>query len=344
MNLSKLTSSVALIALIAGAPFMTMVSSASAQDAAPRAGVEMPSLLQGLNLEGVDIDTGHHGQREYEGKMADGTEIEASFDMAGNLIKIEADDGVLPAPVLEAAVPAEIRNSDSFALLDKVEELHNRRGMIGLKGQDADGGDMRLMFDMDGTLRGVGMDDAAVPQDLLDSLLPQAVRDADVTSQFAVLDRVMGGREGFMIAGKDADGKDIRAQLDEAGNVLRFGRGDDHEGRRMHGDRKHHGERGEHGERGPRGDHGDHGDHARGDRHDGDGRHAKDRDAKGPRGDGPAFDAEAATRRLNDAGYSELGEPRRADRGVAIEAINPDGEEVTLHLNPRGEVVRETAR
>ncbi|RJE81408.1 hypothetical protein [Paracoccus sp. JM45] len=353
MNLSKLTSSAALIALIAGAPFLTMVSSASAQDAAPQAAVEMPSLLQGLNLEGVDIETGRDGQREYEGKMADGTEIEASFDMAGNLNKIEADDGVLPAPVLEAAVPAEIRNSDSFAMLDKVEELHNRPGMIGLKGQDADGGDLRLMFDMDGTLTGVGMKDAAVPQDLLDSLLPQAVRDADVMDQFATIDRVMTGRERIMIAGEDADGKGIRAQLDEAGNVLRFGRGGDHEGGKMHGDRKDHGERGEHrGERGPRGDHGDHGprgDH--GDRGDhgprgdhGDRGDHSDRDAKGPRGDAPAFDAEAATQRLNDAGYSDLGEPRRGNRGVAIEATNPDGESVVLHLNPKGEVVRETAR
>jgi hypothetical protein len=352
MNLSKLTSSAALIALIAGAPFLTMVSSASAQDAAPQAAVEMPSLLQGLNLEGVDIETGRDGKREYEGKMADGTEIEASFDMAGNLIKIEADDGVLPAPVLEAAVPTAIRDADSFALLDKVEELHNRPGMIGLKGQDADGGDLRLMFDMDGTLTGVGMEDAAVPQDLMDSLLPQAVRDADVMDQFAVIDRVMTGRERIMIAGEDTEGKDIRAQLDESGNVLRFGRGgDDHGDRKMHGDRKGHGERGEHrgerGEHGMRGDHGDRGDHAGkrgGDHRDGEGKHAKGQKEGGMRGDAPAFDAEAATKRLTDAGYSDLGEARRGDRGMAMDATNPDGETVVLHLNPKGEVVRETAR
>jgi hypothetical protein len=344
MNLSKLTSSAALIALIAGAPFLTMVSSASAQDAAPQAAIETPSLLQGLNLEDLEAKTGRDGQRNFEGKMADGTEIEASFDMAGNVIKVEADDGVLPAPVLQGAVPEAIRNSDAFDLLDKIEELHNRRGMIGLEGEDADGNDLRLMFDMDGTLKGIGMDDAAVPQNLMDSLLPQAVRDADVMSQFAVIERVMTGNDRVMIAGEDAEGEDIRAQLDQSGNVLRFGRGDDdHEGQKKRGDRKGHGERGEHhgdrGDHGKRGDHGDRGDHAgKRDGHHGEGKRDGDR---GPRAE---FDADAANKNLTDAGYTDLGEARRAGPGMAMQATNPDGEQVTLHLSPKGEVLRETAR
>ncbi|MDN5568601.1 MAG: hypothetical protein L0G27_07650 [Paracoccus sp. (in: a-proteobacteria)] len=346
MNLSKLASSAALMALIAGAPALTMVSSASAQETAPSAATEMPALLQGLNLQGLESKTGRDGQREYEGKMADGTEIEADFDMAGNLIKIEADDGVLPAPVLESAVPAAVRNATSFALLDKIEELRIRPDMLGLKGQDKDGADLHLMFDMEGKLTGVGMDDAAVPQDLMDSLLPQAVRDADVMNQFAVIERVMTGRDRIMLSGEDADGEDMRAQLDQAGNVLRFGRGDDDRGgHKMRGDRKGHAERGDHGGKhdGKRGDKRD-GDHARGPRHDGDGMHGKPGEDRGPRAMAPDFDTDAVNKRLTDAGYSDLGKLRRAGPGVAMRATNPDGEAVVLHLDPKGEVVREIAR
>ena len=346
MNLSKLASSAALIALTAGAPMLTMAGSASAQEAATAS--QMPDLLQGLDLQDMESRKGRDGEMRYEGEMADGTEIEARFDRNGKLVMIEADDGVLPAPVLEAAVPAAVRDADAFDMLAKIEELHSRGEMLGLEGEDKNGEDLRLMFDASGKLTGIAMDDAAVPQDLLNDLLPQTVRDADITRQFAVVDHVMSGRGMIMLAGQDADGQDLRAQFDTDGNLLRFGRGDDdrdgdREGGRMHGK---HGDHGEHGKRGKHGDHGDRGgkhggkggDHARGP-------HDDDHGMKGgDRPDAPRLDVDAVTSTLSDAGYTDLGDIRRAGPGAAVTATNPDGEKVMLHLTPEGEVVREIAQ
>lgn len=348
MNLSKLASSAALIALVAGAPMLTMATGASAQEAATAS--QAPDMLQGLDLQDMETRKGRDGQTRYEGKMADGTEIEARFDKDGKLVMIEADDGVLPAPVLEAAVPAAVRDADAFDMLARIEELHSRGEMLGLKGEDKDGEDLRLMFDASGKLTGIGMDDAAVPQDLIDGLLPQTVRDSDIAGQFSVIDHVMSGKDSVMIGGEDAEGQDLRAQFDMDGNLLRFGRGDDdrQEGR-MHGKRGDHGERGDHGKRGEHGKRGDHGD--RGGKHGGKGgdhaRGPRDGDhgmKGGDRADAPRLDTKAVTSALTDAGYTDLGDIRRAGPGAAVTATNPDGEEVMLHLTPEGEVVREIAR
>ena len=339
MTLSKLASSAALIALVAGAPMLTMVSAAQAQDTP--AAEQMPDLLQGLDLQDLETDMGRGGQTRYEGEMADGTEIEALFAPDGTLLMIEADDGVLPAAALDAAVPAEIRNADAFGMLARIEELHGRGDMLGLKGEDKDGEELHLMFDLTGKLTGIATDDTAVPQDIVATLLPQTVRDSDIAAQFAVIDHVMSGSDRVMIGGEDADGEDLRAQFDMDGNLLRFGRGDDDRGdHRMHGDRMGHGGHGGHGEHGGPEKHGEkhegkHGDHARGPRHD---------DRGMMKGDEAPMDMDAVTTSLTEAGYTDLGKFRRKGPGAAVSATNPDGEEVMLQLSPEGEVMRETAR
>ncbi|WP_111557473.1 hypothetical protein [Paracoccus sediminilitoris] len=335
MTLSKLASSAALIALVAGAPMLTMVSAAQAQDAP--AAEQMPDVLQGLDLQNVETETARGGHMRYEGEMADGTEIEALFDRDGTLMMFEADDGVVPATVLDAAVPAEIRNAEAFDLLTRIEELHSRGDMLGLKGEDKDGEELHLMFDLTGKLTGIATDDTAVPQDIVATLLPQTVRDSDIAAQFAVIDHVMSGSDRVMIGGEDADGEDLRAQFDMDGNLLRFGRGDDDRGdHRMHGDRMGrggHGGPGEH--RGPGKHGGKHDDHARGPRHD---------DRGMMKGDEALMDMDAVTTSLTEAGYTDLGKFRRKGPGAAVSATNPDGEEVMLQLSPEGEVMRETAR
>lgn len=343
MTLSKLASSAALIALVAGAPMLTMVSAAQAQDTP--AAEQMPDLLRGLDLQDLETDMGRDGRTRYEGEMADGTEIEALFDRDGTLMMFEADDGVVPATVLDAAVPAEIRNAEAFDLLTRIEDLHRRGDMLGLKGEDKDGEELHLMFDLTGKLTGIATDDTAVPQDIVATLLPQTVRDSDIAAQFAVIDHVMSGSDRVMIGGEDADGEDLRAQFDMDGNLLRFGRGDDDRGdHRMHGDRMGHGGHGGHGEHGGPGKHGGkhggkhegkHGDHARGPRHD---------DRGMMKGDEAPMDMDAVTTSLTEAGYTDLGKFRRKGPGAAVSATNPDGEEVMLQLSPEGEVMRETAR
>ncbi|WP_304620295.1 hypothetical protein [Paracoccus sediminilitoris] len=333
MTLSKLASSAALIALVAGAPMLTMVSAAQAQDAP--AAEQMPDLLQGLDLQDLETDMRRDGQTRYEGEMADGTEIEALFDRDGTLMMFEADGGVVPATVLDAAVPAEIRNAEAFDLLTRIEELHSRGDMLGLKGEDKDGEELHLMFDLTGKLTGIATDDVAVPQDMVASLLPQTVRDSDIAAQFTIIDHVMAGRDRVMIGGEDADGEDLRAQFDMDGNLLRFGRGDDDRGdHRMHGDRMGRGEHGGPGKHGGKHE-GKHGDHARGPRHD---------DRGMMKGDEAPMDMDAVTTSLTEAGYTDLGKFRRKGPGAAVSATNPDGEEVMLQLSPEGEVMRETAR
>ena len=67
----------------------------------------------------------------------------------------------------------------------------------------------------------------------------------------------------------------------------------------------------------------------------------------GPRGDmppAPQFDTVAANQRLTQAGYSAFGLMRQEGPRVLLDATNPDGETVTLELDPQGQLVRETAR
>ncbi|TRW92138.1 hypothetical protein FNJ84_21160 [Paracoccus sp. M683] len=241
----------------------------------------LPDVLKALNLQNIDID--QDGRRtDVEGTLADGTQIEAKLDRAGQLRKIEADDDApLPASVIEALVPEAVRSSDIYSQFATVEEIG----------------------------------------------LPPA------ESQMS----------GVMIEGSDALGEDLRAIFAEDGSLVRFGRGDDdrRDRRDRRGDRSERGGHfgGKHGDQGGRGgDHGPKGDQARGDR---------------PGGDGPAMgggqptaqlDDASVTTILTDAGYADLGSITRDGPRTTVEAVNAAGENVTVELNPRGEVVRETAR
>lgn len=246
---------------------------------APAAPVEitennLPALLQSLNLQDIDIDR-ERRHTEVEGRLADGTQIEAKLDLAGELRKIEADD------------------------------------------------------------------DAALPAAVIEALVPEAVRGADIFGEFAVIDEIGlppagAPMTGVFIEGKDTNGEELRAAFAEDGTMTRFGRGDDD--RRGHGGKRGgmHGEK--HGKRG--------GDHA-GMR--GEGRDGGPRDmGRGPDGDRgqrfAALDEAQVTSILTDGGYTELGNIAQDGPRTTVEAVNAAGENVTVELNPRGEVVRETAR
>ncbi|MGR3197979.1 MAG: hypothetical protein ACU0DM_04480, partial [Paracoccus sp. (in: a-proteobacteria)] len=161
-----------------------------------------------------------------------------------------------------------------------------------------------------------------LPQSIVEALLPQPVRDTQILSEFGMIEEIRTRDGRFDVKGEDADGVDLRASFDEAGNVLRFGRDDD--------DR-----------RGGRGGPGRHGEHGHG------------RPGKGDRDDGPrasmqdaaqSIDTVAVNRRLSEAGYGQFGLLRQDGPRLLLDATNPDGEAVTLEFDPQGEVVRETAR
>lgn len=203
-----------------------------------------------------------------------------------------------------------------------------RRGGRKIEGDLPDGGEIRAFVDADGNIRMIDADDTAMPQALIDELLPQAVRDNDILSQFAVVEK-LGTFDGrVMVGGSDGDGEDLRAAFDEDGRLIRFGRGDDDmKGPRgMKGHERGH-DKGDH-RRGPDGErHGHKGDHG-----------------KGPRGDMPRIDRDALQEKLGEAGYTDLDNARHTGPRMVLDGTNAAGEAVTIEVDPAGEVVREIAR
>lgn len=236
--------------------------------------------------------------------------------------------------------------------LTDVEIDATRRGGWKVEGDLPAGGEIDAFIDPTGTLRMVEADDdAALPQSVIDAMLPQAVRDNALLGEISVIGKLGVMDDMVMIAGRDADGEAVRAGFAQDGSLMRFGRGDDdHRGMRREG-------------RGGEGRGGD--DHARrggdhGERHgDGHGKRGGDRDgARRGGGDGPSgqqrgdmggdrpapISPDAAQQALEAAGYTDIANITRRAAGVTAEAVNQAGEAVTVRVNPKGEVVRETAR
>ncbi|TNC04080.1 hypothetical protein FHD68_06810, partial [Paracoccus marcusii] len=236
MTRKHLASTAALIAVMAG----------TVPAIAQTPGVELPSMLQGLDLDRISFETKRDGQREYEGYLPDGTQIEAEFDMAGNLIKIEADDGSLPAPLIDAALPGAVRGTPAMALFARFEEIKQTPRHLEVKGWQENGAEVEVKFAPDNSLIEIETDDTALPQPIIDAILPQAVRGNEVMAQFGMIEEIKAEYGRFEVKGEDTGGQDMRAAFDEAGAVLRFGRDDDRRGGRDH-------------DRGPRG-HGPRGD------------------------------------------------------------------------------------
>lgn len=320
-----LSGTVAAFALIAGLGGPVM-----AQTAAPSATAQsdLPAPLAALNLGNLRSEVKRDGLREIDGRTSDGVEIEAKIDMAGNIIEVEADDGALPQSLIEALLPGAALGSDAMSLLARIDEIKLRPDHIDVKGNQPDGADAELKFDPQGALVGAELDDAALPDALVQALLPQAVRDADVFSQFGRIDEI-GSRNGhFIVKGEDASGRDMGAAFDQEGRVLRFGSdgprkgGHDHHGRDRDDDRRGDDRRGGPGHAGRGGPDG--------------------HPARGPRL--ADFNAVEVNQRLTAAGYSQFGFLRPQGPRIVLEATNPQGEPVVLELDRAGEVVRETAR
>lgn len=215
-------------------------------------------------------------------------------------------------------------------------------------------------------------DDAAVlPEDIARRLIPEPVRNAPIFAEFTRLQGLAQGDEGVMLFGADAEGQGVRAGFSPDGTLQKFGRGD-----MDHGDRG----RGKGHDKGKRGDHGDNGKDRGEMRQDGRGGKGpqRDGDRMGPGGNGPrdgatgmgrgdgaggqgqgqeqgagqggqgqgraALDDAAVQSILTDGGYTQLGAITRNGPRVEAEAVNPEGEAVTVTINPRGVVVRELAR
>lgn len=272
----------------------------------------------------------------------------------------EAPAATAPAPATApVAITAETLPAPLAALgLTDVEIETGKRGGTKVEGDLPDGTEIEAMIDWEGTLRHVeAEDDAALPPSLIETLIPATVRAQAIMADFATINEVGVMPMGVMVGGTDAAGEKLRAGFAQDGTLIRFGRGEMAEG---HGKG---GKGGKHGEgRGAKGE----GRHGKG---EGRGGHGHDHGAMGGQmggmpgafgamtgmqgmsgmgggmGQAPApLDDAAATAAATAAGYTALGTITRDGPRTLIEAVNPAGETVTVELNPRGEVVRETAR
>ncbi len=150
MAIRIFTTSAAMLALIAG-----IGTAAMAQTAAP-APADLPVPLAGLNLGNLEIDTKRDGMRGIEGRTADGIDIEAKVDMAGNLVEVEADNGALPQPLIDALVPAELRGQQVMGLFGSITEVKQRPDHVEIKGGQPSGSEIQAKFDRQNTLIGAG--------------------------------------------------------------------------------------------------------------------------------------------------------------------------------------------
>lgn len=209
-------------------------------------------------------------------------------------------------------------------------EIDQERRHVSVEGRLADGTGIEARLDPSGELRVIEADDdAALPASVVETLVPGSVRGTDIFAQFSTIEGVAlppagSPMAGVMIMGVDADGEKLRAAFAEDGTLTRFGRGED---------MKRDGRRG--------------GDHGKGDRkgHRGDRMQGAEHGKQMRGGEAPAqLDEAAVTTILTDGGYDDLGAISRDGWRIVVDAVNAAGEEVTVVLNPRGEVIRETAR
>lgn len=230
-----------------------------------------------------------------------------------------------PAAPAEATPAATLPPSLTELGITDARILEGRRGGQRVEGTLPGGAAFRAMLDDQGQLRMMGTkDDAALPADILSRLVPEAVRSNAVFAEFARIEGIGRSDDAVMLSGADAQGESIRAGFSTDGTLQRFGRGDMDRPRMDRGDDrdKHHGKR------------------------DGRGERSRDDDRRGRGGDGAGqpLDDAAIQGVLRDGGYTQPGAISRDDGRVEVEAVNPEGEPVTVTINPRGVVVRELAR
>lgn len=248
-----------------------------------------------------------------------------------------------PAPAEPAATqPAATALPQALADLGITDATVNqsRRGQQVL-GNLPGGGAFRAMLDSQGELRMIRAEGAALPADLVQRLLPQAVRDHTITGDFSQIQGVGRGDQGVMLFGTDAQGQGIRAGFGNDGTLQRFGRGEmDRKGPKAK-DHKAPGAR----ERGKDRGMDWRGKDSRNDRGEMMQRMQRfHRGDRGPQAAPAVLDDAGVQRLLQETGYTQPGTITRDGPRTEVEAVNPEGEPVTVTISPRGVVVRELAR
>lgn len=162
---------------------------------------------------------------------------------------------VQPVAATDSAAVALPTPLDGLGLTD-VTTKDGRRGSM-IRGTLPEGGEINAILDRDGALRMIHAGkDNALPQAVIDALLPQGARASEQFGQLAVVNGI-GQRDGHvMVLGADADGEKLHMGFDTNGELLAFGKGERMgKGPGEHGKKRGEDARGGHhrGDHGPRG-------------------------------------------------------------------------------------------
>ena len=297
-------------------------TTAAAPGTAPQAA--LPPVLGDLGIRDAAVLDRRKGEQRVEGTLPGGAAFRGAIDPQGQLrmMRVTDEAGALPDDIMRRLVPEPIRNAPVFAEFARVQGVTRSEDRIMLSGADARGMPVRAAFGTDGTLQRFGRGEDGGPR--------------------------QGKREGQGDQNpgrRDHDGpRDKRGGMDRD---MGHGHGKDHECGGHHGKPAHDHRPGDRdGERGEarRGEAPAEGTMARA-REDGpppaDGRGRGGPDRAQPR---EPLDDAAVRSILTDGGYTELGEITRNGPRAEVAAKNPEGENVTVTISPRGVVVRELAR
>lgn len=136
---------------------------------------------------------------------------------------IAAIGGTAVAQTATVQLPAELEALG----LTNVRNETNRDGSVDVEGVTADGLEVDATVDASGKLLEADVDRGAMPQSLVDAILPEAARSNDVMSQFAKIDSIEQNNDGtFEVQGDDSTGKEYFALFGADGAVLRSGQDD----------------------------------------------------------------------------------------------------------------------
>lgn len=162
----KLSTSIALSALLAAfsAPVLAQETPAApppAAEAQAQAPVALPRALQDAGLTDVTSKRGPRGATRLEGKLPDGTQIDAMLDDKGQLRGLRAKgEGVLPQALVDQLVPQPVRDSAVFGELGGLKAVFSGERGVMLAGQGDGKLGARAAFTQDGTLMRFGRGDA----------------------------------------------------------------------------------------------------------------------------------------------------------------------------------------
>ncbi len=197
----------------ASAAQQTAAATPSAQDSAM-----LPAALRDLGLTDILAKVDDDQDMDIYARMPDGGWVYIETDGRDQRIEeVKTDGTAMPANMIEALLPEQVRSAPRVAELDRIVEIElDDDGEIEIKGIAADGMRVEIEFNRAGQL-----DDIKLSRDDRRSLTVDAARDALGAlgyTDIGYIDR--SGRHVTAMA-LNPDGEQVEVRLDDAGRVER---------------------------------------------------------------------------------------------------------------------------